>query len=87
MESRSLILTLYFAAIESNQPHLLGLPVVVPNSCPFVLNSFPKAPSNSVGNGPAPTLVQYDLNTPNTFEIFLGPNPNPVNAPPKIGLV
>ena len=44
---------------KSNQPHLLDLPVVTPYSWPFSLIQSPVSSSNSVGNGPLPTLVVY----------------------------
>ena len=47
----------YYAKTASNQPHLLGLPVVVPNSPPTFLIVSPVSSSNSVTKGPSPTLV------------------------------
>ena len=47
----------YFRATRSSQPHLLGLPVVAPNSCPSSAIFCPSSQNSSVGNGPAPTLV------------------------------
>ena len=47
----------FFSATKSNQPHLRGLPVVAPNSLPFLASSSPSLSNNSVGNGPSPTLV------------------------------
>ena len=58
----------YFKATRSNQPHLLGLPVVAPNSFPSAAIFSPSESNNSVGNGPAPTLVVYALATPRTLE-------------------
>ena len=71
---------------KSNQPHLLGRPVVVPNSCPFSLIISPTLSSNSVGNGPEPTLVRYALVTPTTSEILDGAIPEPKAAPAVVGL-
>ena len=48
----------YFNWGMSIQPHLLGLPVVVPNSAPAARRRSPVASSSSVGKGPSPTLVQ-----------------------------
>ena len=47
----------YFKATKSSQPHLLGLPVVAPNSFPNFANFSPSLQKSSVGNGPEPTLV------------------------------
>ena len=49
--------TASFTMMLSNQPHLLGRPVVAPNSLPLSRISLPNAGANSVGNGPSPTLV------------------------------
>ena len=43
---------------KSNQPHLLFLPVTVPNSFPRKPNFSPISLLCSVGNGPSPTLVR-----------------------------
>ena len=43
------ILTAYFNATKSSQPHLLGLPVVEPYSCPNSLSLSPISLSCSVG--------------------------------------
>ena len=48
----------YFSAGKSNQPHLLDLPVVDPNSFPNFCILSPISPSSSVVNGPDQTLVQ-----------------------------
>ena len=74
----------YFAATASNQPILLGLPVVVPNSPAISLIFSASSPKISVGNGPSPTLVQKALNTPSTLFISFAPIPRPVNEPPDI---
>ncbi len=42
---------------------------------------------SSVGNGPAPTRVQYALAMPITLVMWRGPMPEPVQAPPAVGLV
>ena len=39
-----------------------------------------------VGNGPEPTRVVYALTMPITRVIFVGPIPEPVDAPPAVGL-
>ena len=49
-------LAAYFNATKSNQPHLLGLFVVVPYSCPSSLIVSPTSLSSSVIYGPSPTL-------------------------------
>ena len=54
---RLLSLAEYFKATRSSQPHLLGLHVVAPNSCPNSANFSPSSQKSSVGNGPDPTLV------------------------------
>ena len=50
-----------FNNTKSNHPHLLFLPVTVPNSLPIIPNFSPISLSCSVGNGPSPTLVKYAL--------------------------
>ncbi len=47
----------YLSATRSSHPQRLGLPVVAPNSCPNLAIFSPSAQNNSVGKGPAPTLV------------------------------
>ena len=74
-------ITEYLRAGMSNQPHLLGLPVVEPNSLPLWAIVSPTSSKSSVGKGPAPTLVQYALKIPYTLEIFLGEIPRPIQAP------
>ena len=71
---------------KSNQPHLLGRPVVVPNSWPFSLIISPTSSSSSVGKGPDPTLVKYAFVTPTTSVIFEGAIPEPRAAPAVVGL-
>ena len=71
---------------RSNQPHLLGRPVVVPNSWPLALIFSPTSFSSSVGKGPEPTLVRYALVTPTTSVIFEGAIPEPNAAPAVVGL-
>ncbi|GEM_PF-4773873 len=46
-----------FNITKSSHPHLLALPVVTPNSCPFSLIQSPVLSKSSVGKGPFPTLV------------------------------
>src|SRR3972149_5243455 len=48
----------YRRATASNQPHLLGLPVVAPYSPPCSRRQSASLPWSSVGDGPSPTLVQ-----------------------------
>lgn len=67
---------------KSSHPHLLGLPVVVPNYCPFYLNFWPIWSLSSERKGPYPTLVVYALTTPITVSILSGLKPNPVDTPP-----
>ena len=50
----------------SSQPHLLGRPVVTPNSFPSVRSNSPFSPVSSVGKGPDPTRVMYALAIPMT---------------------
>ena len=76
----------YFRAGKSIQPHLLGRPVVDPNSFPAFPNLAPASSNNSDGNGPLPTLVQYALKIPNTSPILFGAIPKPVQAPAVIVL-
>jgi hypothetical protein len=57
MSVKPLILAAKLGKEASNQPHLLGLPVVVPYSLPFFLSFSPSLSVNSVGKGPSPTLV------------------------------
>ena len=65
---------------ESNQPHLLCLPVTVPNSLPISPNLWPVKSDNSEGNGPLPTLVVYALTIPRTYPSSLIGTPVPVEA-------
>ena len=53
-------------AAASNQPQRRGRPVTAPNSLPRVRSVSPVASSNSVGNGPEPTRVEYALVMPST---------------------
>jgi hypothetical protein len=78
------MLIAYLSAGISIQPHLLGRPVVAPNSFPTFANVAPTSSNNSDGNGPLPTLVQYALNIPNTSPILFGAIPSPVQAPAVI---
>ena len=79
-----MIFIAYFSAGISIQPHLLGRPVVDPNSFPTFASLLPVSSNNLDGNGPLPTLVQYALKIPNTSPILLGAIPNPVQAPAVI---
>jgi len=65
------VLIAYFKATASNQPTLRGLFVLEPYSLPRSLMMFASSLNNSVGNPPAPTLVQYALTTPKVFWISL----------------
>ena len=57
-KSKSFISKTYLSAGKSIHPHLLALPVVDPNSFPFLAIFFPILSFNSVINGPLPTRVQ-----------------------------
>ena len=70
----------------SIHPHLLGLPVVAPNSFPTLPIFSPISSNSSDGNGPLPTLVQYALNIPKTSFILFGAIPSPVHAPAAVVL-
>ncbi len=72
----------YLTRFKSSHPHLLGLPVVVPNSWPLFLSPYPISSFNYDGNGPYPTLVVYAFTTPIIVYILSGLNPKPVDAPP-----
>src|SRR2546426_4509265 len=85
-ESRALIIAAYLAAGPSNQPHRRGRPVVDPYSFPRVRICSPAASSDSVGNGPAPTLVVYAFEIPMTLWTCLGETPRPVETPPAAAL-
>ena len=63
----------------SSHPVLLGLPVVVPNSCPMVAMWLPEGSEEgiSVGKGPLPTLVVYALVTPRQASMWPGCMPAP----------
>ena len=60
--------------------------MVTPTSPPIFLRASPSSSNNSVGNGPLPTRVVYALRIPITRVIFVGPTPEPVEAPPAVGL-
>ena len=68
------------AIMASNQPHLLCLPVTVPNSLPILPNFEPIESSNSVGNGPLPTRVLYALTIPRMKPKLFTEIPEPVDA-------
>lgn len=82
MESYPFTKWVYLTKFKSSHPHLLGLPVVVPNSCPRFLMVSPVLSNNSVGKGPSPTRVVYAFTTPIAVYIFLGSMPRPVQNPP-----
>ncbi len=71
---------------RSSQPQRRSRPVVAPNSPPTSRMRSPRSGSASLGNGPAPTRVRYALATPTTLVMRVGPMPQPVQAPPAIGL-
>ena len=73
-----------FKATKSSQPHLLGRPVVAPNSFPTLEILFPILSNNSVGKGPLPTLVVYAFEIPITSSILFGAIPKPVEAPAAV---
>ena len=54
----------YLSAGMSIHPHLLGRPVVAPNSLPIFPIFSPVSSKSSEGKGPLPTLVQYALKMP-----------------------
>ena len=64
----------------SNHPHLLSLPVTVPNSLPIFPSFFPTLQLNSLGNGPLPTLVVYAFTIPNIKPICFTEIPVPIDA-------
>ena len=74
------------SAFKSSQPHLLGLPVVAPNSFPILEISSAVESNNSVGNGPSPTLVVYAFEMPRILSINFGPTPRPEDTPPAVVL-
>jgi hypothetical protein len=78
--------TAFFRATRSNHPHLLGLPVVAPNSCPLSASIFALSSNSSVKKGPSPTLVAYAFEIPTILSINFGPTPIPVETPPAVVL-
>ncbi len=64
-------------------PHLLRRPVVTPTSPPISCSVLPTSPICSVGNGPPPTRVVYDLTTPMMFWISNGLRARPEMHPLK----
>lgn len=60
-------------------------PVVVPCSPPFLRRSAASCPSSSVGNGPAPTRVEYALTTSRSRR-GPGPAPEPTGRGPGDGV-
>ena len=81
-----LVNTAFLRATKSSQPHLLGLPVVAPNSLPLFARSSPFTSNNSVKKGPSPTLVAYAFEIPIILLINFGPIPRPVETPPAVVL-
>lgn len=55
---KSFIILTYLNIGISIHPHLLGRPVVAPNSPPIFYKLAPISFCNSVGNAPSPTLVK-----------------------------
>src|SRR5258705_897498 len=78
--------TAYRTTTASNHPHLLGRPVVAPNSPPSSRIRSATLGAASVGSGPLPTRVVYALTTPSTASIAVGPIPTPTAAPPAVVL-
>src|SRR5438128_1907575 len=77
-------MAVYRAATASNQPTRRGRPVTVPYSRPVlrIRSPMPSGPSsNSVGNGPRPTRVEYALTTPTTRDNFRAGTPDPDQMP------
>src|SRR3989344_5118095 len=74
----------YFSITRSSQPHLLGLPVVVPYSFPVSLILSPSSPWSSARKGPFPTLVVYAF-TIATTSSFLGGIPTSAKTAPLRG--
>src|ERR1051325_2917085 len=75
-----LIITEYFTATRSSHPTRRGRPVVVPNSRPRFRIPSPISFFSSVGNGPAPTRVEYAFIPPSTrpTRVFGTPVPGPI---------
>ena len=76
----------YLSVTRSSHPHLLGLPVVVPYSCPSSLILSPVSSKSSVTYGPSPTRLEYALITPYTLPMSVALRPVPVIIPPIVGL-
>ena len=72
-------------ATASNQPILLGLPVLAPYSLPFSLMCSAISENISVQNGPSPTHVEYDFITPNILLMECGGIGAPTEAKPGLG--
>src|SRR3712207_4328051 len=70
----------------SNHPHRRSRPVVTPTSPPCLRRYLPNESCSSLGNGPEPTRVVYALRMPTTRAMRVGPMPEPVAAPPAVGL-
>ena len=81
-----LIKTIVSNAFKSNHPHLLGRPVVAPNSCPIFASCSALESNNSVAKGPSPTRVVYALVIPKIESIYRGPTPKPEDKPPAVVL-
>ena len=85
IELTLLISTANRTGSASNHPTRRRRPVVVPTSRPRDAIPSPTSSTSSVGNGPAPTRVEYALATPMTSSTWSGPIPPPVQAPPAMG--
>src|SRR5690348_13159124 len=76
----------YRATTESNQPQARFRLLVTPTSPPCLRRYSPLASNSSVGKGPETTRVVYALRMPTTRSMRVGPMPEPVAAPPAVGL-
>jgi len=74
----------FFMRGRSNHPHLLLLPVVVPNSYPVFCILSPSSPVNSVGSGPAPYSCNISFHHAITLSTLVGPTPRLAQAEPAI---
>ena len=75
----------YLVATASNQPTLLGLPVVTPNSPPSpprLRSSSASSPNSSLTKAPAPTAEEYAFTTVTILSIAYGGSPAPVEPKP-----
>ena len=70
----------------SNQPQRRSRPVVTPRSPPIRRRRSPSSSCNSVGTVPTPPGSCTPSGIPITRLIRVGPMPEPVQAPPAVGL-